>query len=476
MMNLSKYLLLIPLAALIAVSCNPAKKMTQDKPLSIPATYGDGAYTADTLLAARRDFFKDAYLSTLIDTAINNNYDLRIALQRIRVAGSNVLLSKGAYKPFVKGMGAAGITRYGDYTMDGAGNIGTPIYDGRPIPKDLPDYMLGLQTSWEVDVWGKLRNKKKAALSRFLASVEGKNLILTGIIADVAITYYELLAFDNRLDIINETITLQEDALEIVKVQKEAAMANQLAVEQFEAQLLALKSMRFETLQHITEHEARINLLLGRFPQPVARNKNSLTQSLPLSIMNGIPYKLLQARPDIRQAEAELTASKADVRAAKAAFYPSLNITGGVGFRAFLPGLLFNTPEAVIYNILGSIGAPLFNRSILKAELGKANATQKEALLHYEKTVTNGYTEVYVQLSKMRNMRRAFDFKKQQVAMLTNSIETSSVLFKTGRSSYLEILMAQQNALRAKLELIDTRKELFNTHVNIYKALGGGWR
>lgn len=471
-----RYFKLILPAMMLAGGCVPAKKSIKNREIAMPSSFADSATATPTDAAINwREFFNDQYLSALIDTALANNYDAGIALQRIQMAGADVLLSKGALKPYVKAVASAGTRRYGDYTMDGAGNIGTRIYDGRFIPKDLPDYLLGAQMSWEVDVWGKLRNRKRAAFQRLLASVEGKNLVVTAIIAQVATAYYDLLAYDRQLAIIDETITLQQNALEIVKVQKEAGMANRLAVEQFEAQLLSIQSMRYETERNILQSEARVNMLLGRFPQPVQRQKNFTIQSLPQHVNAGIPARLLQYRPDIRQAEALLSAANADMAAVKAAFYPSLNITGTAGVQAFMPKLLFTTPGGIIYSIVGGLAAPLLNRSMLNADWRVANASANEALLNYQKTVTNGYTEVNLQMSVMNNLRREFELKQQQVATLTQSIETSGELFKTGRSSYLEILIAQQNALKARLELVDVRKEIFGTNVNIYKALGGGW-
>jgi multidrug efflux system outer membrane protein len=336
-MNKSGYLWILIFTSIIAVGCKTAKLPANEPPPRMPTAFAAGKDTVSDATISWREFFGDKNLVDLVDTALANNWDMRIALQRIKVAQSNVLLSKGAMKPFLRGAAVANVTKYGDYTMDGAGNIGTRIYDGRFIPQDLQDYLVGLQASWEVDVWGKLRNKKKAAMNRFLASVEGRNLVTTGLVAEVATAYYELLSLDNQLDILNETIKLQKDALEIVKVQKQAAMANELAVEQFEAQLLEFESMRQAALQDIVETESRLNLLLGRYPQTISRDKVLLSKSLPVQVRTGVPYALLQNRPDIRQAELELAATRADVKAAKAAFYPSLNITGNVGFEAFMP-------------------------------------------------------------------------------------------------------------------------------------------
>lgn len=471
--------IIISAITLLFVACNTTSKLNkQQHKVNVPDTYTENKTTdsSNTAKIKWRDFFDDENLKQLLDTAVINNYDVNIAYQRVLAAKGNVLLNKGAMLPYVRAFGSGGVNMFSDYTMDGAGNIGTRIYDGRLIPKDIPDYLLSFQTSWEVDVWGRLKNKKRAAVARMLSNQEGRNLLITNVIADIATSYYQLLAYDNQLDIIEETITLQTNALEIVKVQKEAAMANQLAVEQFEAQLLALKSMKNETLQQIIEWENRINVLAGRFPIALKREKKGLTQGIPRQIRSGVPYTLLQMRPDIRQAESQLLATQADILAAKAAFYPSLNISGSFGVEAFLPQLLFTTPGALLYRSMGALAAPLINRSILNAELQQANAAQKEALLNYQKTVVNGYTEVQSLMYRIKYLERNLELKKEQTKVLKNAVETSDILFKAGRSTYIEVLIAQQNALKAKLELIDTRKELYQTTANLYKALGGGWQ
>lgn len=470
------YLGTLFLLMVLAAGCKSLKIASLPFARTMPSAFPDSRDTASAASMSWRSFFEDRQLVDLIDTALANNWDMLIAIQRVHMYQADALLNKGAMKPYVKAVGATGVMKFGDYTMDGAGNATTPIYDGRMVPKDLQTYQLGLQASWEVDVWGRLKNKKRAAFYRFLSGAEGRNLVITNLISDVATAYYELAALDNQLDIINETITLQENALDIVKVQKEAAMTNELGVEQFEAQLLGLKGMRFETQQQIMETESRINMLLGRYPQSVLRNKTMFAGPLPARIRTGIPYALLQNRPDIRQAEAELVAARADVKAAKAAFYPSLSITGGVGYSAFLPGLLFAMPQSLAYNVLGSLAAPLINRSALQAEFDKANAQQLEALYNYQRAMTRGYTEVYVQVARIGNMQRVYDLKRDQVSTLTRSITTSSELFKTGRSNYLEVLITQQNALRARLEMVSARKDVFSSTVALYRALGGGWQ
>jgi NodT family efflux transporter outer membrane factor (OMF) lipoprotein len=368
------------------------------------------------------------------------------------------------------------ITRYGRYTMDGAGNITTDILPGEIVPINLPDYLVGLQTAWEVDITGKIRNRKRAALARYLASVEGRNWVVTNIVAEVAANYYELLSLDHELELIRETIANQQNALNTVTIQKETGRANELVVRQFKAQLLNSQALELEITQQIIQTESQINVLLGRYPQPIVRNKNSFDQIIPPTIQSGIPSDLLRNRSDIKQAEMELVASKADVRSAKAAFYPSFFITGGIGFQAFRTSLLFNIPESFVFNAIGSLTAPLVNRNAIKAEFKATSALQVEALLNYQRSILTAYVEVYNELNKLNTLQRVYRLKSEEVNTLAQAIETSTDLFKTGRATYLEVLLTQQNLLDAKLNFIDVRRNQFMSTVNIYKALGGGWR
>ena len=423
-----------------------------------------------------KDFFGDKDLIILIDTALKNNLDVLMTLQKIEIARNDLRLTKGAMLPTVNSNFAYLQRKFGYYTMDDAGNRTTEITPGQIIPTNLPDYFIGLQTNWEIDIWGKLRNKKKASFSRYLSSVEGTNLVLTNLVSEIAIAYYELVALDNELDIIRETIKLQQDALEIIKIQKDAGVANELAVKQFEAEVLSSQGLEFETLQQIAENENKLNFLLGRFPQPIVREKANFTNQIPTQIKAGIPSQLLKNRPDIKQAEFELLATKFDVRAAKAAFYPSFNITGSLGFQAFNTAFLFTSPQSLAYNLLGSLTTPLLNRSAIKNQFKNAKANQIEAMYSYQKTILNGYVEVSNEISNIKNLEQIHDRKTKEVEALTQSIDLSNDLFKSGRATYFEVLMIQNRSLRSKLELINTKKRQYNATVNIYKALGGGWK
>jgi len=458
------------------ISCKISKPLENNTVKNMPQSFAASKDSSNSADIKWKGYFNDANLIELIDISLKNNMDMLIALQRIEAAGAVLLLRKGAMLPNLNFGVSAAQRRFGLYTMDGAGNISTQITPGQIVPINLPDYFIGLQTSWEIDVWGKLRNKKKAAIARYLSSVEGKNAVVTNLIADLANSYYELLALDNELDIIRETIKLQENALELISIQKQAGVANELAVQQFQAQVFNSKTMEFEVQQKITEGENKINVLMGRYPQAITRNKSELNKALPFNPSIGIPTHLLKNRPDIKKAEFELIASSADVKSAKAAFYPSLNINGSLGFQAFKTGLLFTNPQSLAYSLLGNLMAPLINRSAIKAEFKTANALQQEALYNYQKTILNGYVEVYNEVARINNLEKIVDFKTQQANALSQSIETSSDLFKTGRATYVEVLMTQQGSLQSKLEVIDAKKRQYHAIVDIYKALGGGWK
>jgi NodT family efflux transporter outer membrane factor (OMF) lipoprotein len=465
------------LGLILLLSACKSISISTDKPLEeMPPDFEAYADTINIANLSWREYFGDTTLVRLIEQAIIGNPDLSIAQQRIEMARADVTFTKGMLFPVVDAAGFAGQARTAEFSVNWAGNEGGQFLSGDPLRPAYTDYFIGLQSSWEADVWGKLKNRKKAALSRFYASSEGRNWVVSNLVADMALTYYELLSLDENLEIIRETIALQENALEVVRAQKEAGKANKLAVEQFETQLLSLKGLEKETLQEITEVEYRLNLLMGQYPKAIQRNSFAFEDSVALSVLPGVSSHLLVNRPDIRQAELDLMATKADVKAVRAAFYPSLGITAGFGYNAFQPQFLFRSPESIAYNVFGNLTAPLFNRSAIKAEFNFNKANQVEAFYNYQKTLLESYSEVSLEIRNIRNLQERYELKSSEVDVLTSSIDTSSDLFRTGRASYLEVLITQQNALQSRLELIDVREQLYYSKVKLYKALGGGWR
>ncbi|WEK37190.1 MAG: TolC family protein [Candidatus Pseudobacter hemicellulosilyticus] len=461
---------------LAIAGCKAPAITAREASKAVPATYSSSQDTTNTATLSWREYFTDPNLVSLIDTALKNNQELLITLQEVEMARNDIRLRQGPLAPTVGVRAGVGVEKVGRYTSQGAGDASTEIKPGKEMPDPLMDYAATLYANWEVDIWKKLHNARQAAVTRYLSSVEGKNFVLTNLIAEVANSYYELLALDNQLAIVQQNIGLQKNALGIVKIQKEAARATELAVQKFEAEVLRSQSMEFDILQKIKETENRLNLLMGRYPRDIARNKEHFQDGLPVAVSAGIPSQLLANRPDIKQAELDLAAAKLDVKVARAEFYPSLGISAAIGFQAFNPAYLVKTPESLLYSLAGDLAGPLINRNAIKAEFYNANARQLQAVYNYERTILNAYLEVATQLSNINNLSKSYELQSQQVNALTKSIDISNDLFRNARADYLEVLMTQRDALEAKLELIEKKKQQLNAVVNVYRDLGGGWK
>lgn len=461
---------------LAIAGCKAPAVAVRNEKKEVPVAFESNSDTTNTAALPWRSFFKDPALVNLIDTALKNNQELAITLQEIEIARNDIRVRQGALLPMVGAKAGAGVEKVGRYTSQGAGDASTEIEPGKEMPDPLGDFNVGVFANWEVDIWKKLRNSKEAAIDRFLSTVEGKNFVLTNLIAEVANSYYELVSLDNQLTIVKQNIQLQQSALDVVKIQKEASRATELAVKKFEAEVLKSKSLEFDILQQIKETENRINFLLGRYPQPIVRDQSNYADLLPATVSTGIPSQLLANRPDIKQAELDLAAAKLDVKVARKEFYPTLEISAGVGLQAFKPSYLVKMPESILYNLVGDLAAPLINRNAIKAEYATANAKQLQAVYNYERTVLNAYLEVSNQLSNISNLQKSYGLKSQQVDALTKSIDIANDLFRNARADYLEVLMTQRDVLEAKLELIETKKQQLSAAVNVYRDLGGGWR
>lgn len=469
---------LLPVALLLAAAlsaCVPALKVREAR-TALPATYAGPADSTDAADLPWRQFHADPALRALIDSALANNQELNIMAQEIEAAKAEVRARKGEYLPGVGVAVGAGVEKVGAYTRNGAVEEQLEVKEHTAFPEPLSDLIIGARASWELDIWKKLRNAKKAAALRYLGTVEGRNFMVTNLVAEIAGSYYELMALDNQLGILRDNIAIQEDALGIVRLEKQAAKATELAVRRFEAEVLKNRSKLFDIQQRINETENRINFLVGRYPGPVARASGTFAALTADSLPTGVPAQLLERRTDIRRAALELEAAKLDVRSAKAAFYPSLDITAGVGLNAFDPALLLEAPASLLYGVAGDLVAPLVNRNAIKAAYIGASAKQLQAVYGYEQTVLNAYVEVLNRLSDIRNLRRSYALQQQQVQALSSSITISNNLFRSARADYMEVLLTQRDALESRFELVETHKRQLNARVELYRALGGGWK
>lgn len=469
----NRYILLVFIIAGLA-SCKITELPVKTEDKSLPAYYGAAKDSTNTAAVNWRTYFSDPYLVELIDTALQSNQELNIALREIEMSRNEIMARKGEYLPFGDIALGTGVERSGRYTWNGVSEE-----DLKSRPDKFPDFvgdqeLLGV-FSWELDAWKKLHNARDAAVRRYLASVDGRNFVVTNLVAEISSSYYELLILDNQLDIVQQNIELQQNALDLVKIQKEAARVNELAVNRFEAQLINTQNLRYELQQMIVETENKINFLVGRYPQPVRRSKPELNAIELPGLAEGIPAQLLANRPDIRQAEQELEASKLDVRVARASFYPRFALRAGIGFQAFNPVYLIN-PKSVALNLLGDMAAPVVNRNAIKTAYYNASAKQVQSVYSYQQTLLNAYLEVMNQLSGSRNYSQSFEVKSRQVDILNRSVGISENLFRSARADYTEVLLTQREALEAKMELAETKKKQLNAIVNLYKALGGGWK
>ncbi|WP_415325866.1 TolC family protein [Chryseobacterium sp. MMS23-Vi53] len=476
----NKYIAAIALSLVLASCKAPMATVIKDEVKeNVPQNFnqeeqGDANNNSGT--TPWRQFFTDPNLVSLIETALKNNQELMITLQEIEIAKSGVLAKKGRLTPTVSAGIGAGVSKVGRYTSEGAGDASTEIEPGKEVPDPLGNFEGGLMANWEIDIWKKLRTEKDAAVAHYLSTVEGKNFVLSNLIEEVADNYYELLALDNQLDIIQQYTKLQQKALEISKIQKEAAAATELAVKKFEAELAKSKASEYTIRQQIIEKENEINALCGRFPQPIVRTKEDFMTTIPQTVYTGIPSQLLANRPDIKQAELELKSSKLDVEAARKEFYPSLEISATLGLEAFKPSYLVKLPESMAASLVGELAGPLINKSAIKANFQSADARQIQALYEYDKTILNAYLDVANLMSKVKNIDQYYKLKSEETQALEKSIDIANQLFRNSRADYLEVLLNQRDALDAKMELVEAKQKQLSTVVDIYKSLGGGWK
>ncbi len=444
--------------------------------VKLPDAFGSAAGQASSAPIPWNEYFSDPQLVELVTLAVKHNYDMLIALQRIEVARAGVRQATGAYVPQVGLSAGVGIRKFGLYTMDGAGNAATEITPGQTVPVHLPNFHLGLQASWEINLAGRLRHLKESAKARYLATVEGANLVITSLVADVAVAYYELAAVDRSLEVVRQTLVRQETALEAMRVQKAAGITNELAVQQFAGQLADTRALQAKLEQQARTIENQLNLLVGRLPQSIGRPADALTREVEEPPMLGVPSDLLRNRPDVRAAEHRMHAAGWDVKAARAAFYPSIRITSGIGYEAFNPRFLFPTPASIAYSVAGGLVAPLVDRRGITAQFETASALQVQAMYEYQSTILHGFVDVASSLVTVEQIDAVVEHRTAQLDALGETIATADLLFAAGQASYLEVLTAQQNALAAELKLIEALKIQRLSRLLLYKALGGGWR
>ncbi|WP_315814887.1 TolC family protein [Paraflavitalea speifideaquila] len=299
--------------------------------------------------------------------------------------------------------------------------------------------------------------------------------MVTNLVARLTQGYYHLLALDAELAIVSRNVGLQEEALEIVKIQKEGGRATELAVQQFAAQVLNTRAIEFTLLQERVAVENELNTLAGNYPQTIMRDTSMLQKVRTVTIATGVPASLLSNRPDIRQYEWQLQAARENVGAARKAFLPSLVISPYIGLNAFTPGLLFKQGSGT-YGLLGGITTPFLRQGDLRAQYTMANAANHEAVYQYQQSLLDAYSEVVTNMSEVENYKRSYTLKHQEVKQLKEAVVTARDLYLSGYANYLEVITAQKNVLEAELQLARQQQDIIVAQVQLYRSLGGGWK
>ncbi|MCT1530397.1 efflux RND transporter permease subunit [Sphingobacterium daejeonense] len=429
-----------------------------------------------------KDVFTDSQLISLIDSAMLYNMDVRQAIHRIEMAQANFRFRKSALYPSLDAAVEGGLRKYGHYTESGIGNYDSNfsenLTDDEKLPEPfVPDYFVGVRSSWELDLWGKLRNRREAAFLQLMSESELKRLIETELISSIASAYYELISLDEKVKVYGENIKLHERALEIIEAQKEAGRADELAVQQFKSLLSESKANRAHAEQEILAYEHQINTLLGRVYQPIARSSNVIgSEMLFQDLSVGNLDDLLNNRLDIRKAGMDMKADYHELESSRLAFLPTVAISPHLGLQSFSLDKLFSLDKSVTYGLFGGITMPIFRQRELKSEYERMKASYGISFLEYEKTVLNAVNEVSLALTTQDAIENRSVHVKDQVVALESSIGAAEELFIAGRVTYLDIITAQKGLIEAQVTDVEINKEKMLNQVVLYKALGGGWQ
>lgn len=423
-------------------------------------------------------YFKDAKLENLLKKAIAQNPDYLIMQERILIANSHLKAAKLALLPSLDLVADASGTHYGKYTMDGVGNFDTNfsqnINEKQRINENVsPNLFLGGKVSWEADIWGKLSNRKKAARERFFASQQGMRLLQTRLLSDVADLYYKLIALDKQAEIYKNNLKTQQKALDIVAAQRSVGKATELAVQQFNAQNNNILAEAEQLNLSIDQTEKALLNLLGEYGGKIERSSDFLSGHLEVLNQKISVDSIIHKRPDVSEAYHELRATNADAKAARAAFFPTLNLGGYAGFNSFSFSTFFDN-GSFAWQLLGGLTAPVFNKGQIKQEFFVSNKRQEISLLQYQNTITTAYNELSALLHRTESFVGVLQYKSKEIEHLEIAVNVSNDLYLSGYANYLEIINAQKNKLQAELDFVDIQLKNAESQVLLYKALGGG--
>ncbi|WKL48685.1 efflux transporter outer membrane subunit [Flavobacterium pectinovorum] len=462
----NKYILMVIAATLLSACVT--KKYERPTILSTDKLFRDQAAADSTNLANMpwQSVFKDAKLSALIQKGLDQNLNLKNAIENIVQARASLRQSKLAYYPNLNL--DANVTR----TKQSEAGLNFPA--GININTLTTTYKLGLSTSWEADIWGKLSSTKRAALATYLATDAAKQAVQTQLIADIANNYFLLLSYDKSLEITQQTLEARVKNVETIKALKEGAIVTGAAVVQSEANRYAAEVLIPDIKQSIRETENALNILLGQAPGPIERGVLG-EQQTPDNLAIGLPSQLLQNRPDVRQAEFNFRVAFENTNLARTYFYPSLTLTASGGFSNLELKNFFD--NSIFYSIIGGLTQPLFNQGLNKARLTTAQSQQLQALNSFQQSLLVAGQEVSNAMYSYQMAVEKEDSREKQIESLVKAVDfTQQLLEYSSATNYTDVLTSEQNLLSAQLNGINDNLQKLQALVDLYRALGGGWK
>ncbi|SEO10146.1 efflux transporter, outer membrane factor (OMF) lipoprotein, NodT family [bacterium A37T11] len=443
---------------------------------SIPSTYrgstASDPSTADSSSIAQlhwNEFFTDRTLLALIDTAIANNYDIRLAVKNIESARLLLTLAKAGYLPDVSLQVGANTSRPSDNSLNG---LSLSQFLGS---KHIEDYTAAVSISWEADIWGKIKNQKAAALAGYLQTEEVRKAVQTQLVAQIAQGYFNLLMLREQLAIARQNLLLNDSTLQVINQQYKVGDVTSLGLEQAQAQKLAAASLIPGFEQDISIQENALRILSGEFPDSLPTEKRLADIAVPQQLASGYPAMLLGRRPDVRQAELAINQAQANSKVARANLYPSLAITAQGGVNAFEASNWFNIPASLFGTVAGNLTQPILQRKRLTTNYKLALVEQEKSVLQFRQSVLKAVGEVSDALAKLDKLNQRQKIVLERTQRLQSAIHQADLLYKTGMANYLEVITSQSNVLQSELELADVKRLQLFAVVDLYRSLGGGW-
>jgi NodT family efflux transporter outer membrane factor (OMF) lipoprotein len=409
------------------------------------------------------NLFTDPVLQGHIKKGLQNNFDIRIAIQNINIAQASLKQAKAGYLPTLN----AGA----DWTHQ---ELSKNSQFGRLFNGSIDQYQLTANLGWEADIWGKIRSNKRAANASYLQTIAANQAVKTQVITDIASAYYQLLSLDEQLKLAQETLGNRNESIDVIKALKEAGSVNEVGVKQTEAQKYATELIIEDLKNDIVVLENFISILLGEAPHAIERSTLS-AQSLNPEIKTGFSASLLRNRPDVIAAEYALVSNFELVNVARSNFYPTFRITATGGLQSLDLKEWFNA-NSLFANVVTGLTQPLFNQRQIRTRHEIAKAQQEQAYVEFEQSLVNASREVSDALAQYNNETTKLSIREKQVEALSAAAGYSDELLEYGMVNYLEVLTAKDNALNSQLNLIDNKYRQFNAIVTLYRALGGGWK